>query len=265
MERKKLTPEEIQALRVNAEKERAAHAEVMKNIKATVMSSELQMSTLMSSYKRNRQDEIKTLLETYSDKYKKYELADEVKLFVYEHGDEFSEIRLFMLTHNHLGFALEKRIFDDKWAPFKKLEDNTISYPKFCPEAEVYIVKETMKNCQKADKLSDELDFLTTYNKSHTLSVPAEVALTDFLFVTNGRDSVLDALESFVLDYLGRHQGITEEAQVRLIQSGNHRVIMYYITHSLVPISAPKVLDALMDRADAEEVTAYFNRWAKES
>jgi len=264
MNQKKLTPEEIQELRLNAEKERATHAEVMKNIKATVMSPTLQMTTLMSSYNRHRKDEIEAFLKAYTQKDKKYELSDEVKLFIYEHGEEFSKIRLFMMTHNHLGFALEKRIFDDKWSPFKKLEDGMLSYPRFCPEAEVYIVKETMKNCLKANKLTNELQFLTTYTNRYALSVPAEIALTDYLFATNGRDSVLDALASVVLGYLVQHQAMTEEALLRIIKSGNHEVIMYYITHSLKLISAPKVLEALMDRADAEEVTAYYDRWARE-
>lgn len=264
MNQKKLTPEEIQELRINAEKERETHAEVMKNIRATVMSPKLQMNTLMSSYNRHRRDEIMALLKAYIPKDKRYELSDEVKLFIYNHGAEFSEIRLYMMVNNHLGFTLEKCIFDDSWSPFKKMEDGKLSYPRFSPEAEVYIVKETMKRCLNALKLTDELSFLTEYTNRYKLSVPAEIALTDFLFATNGRDSVLDALASFVLGYLVAHQDITEEAQLRIIKSGNHEVIMYYITHSLKLLSAPDVLKALMDRADAEEVIAYYDRWARE-
>ena len=264
MNQKKLTPEEIQELRLNAEKERITHAEVMKIINVTVMSPTLQMTTLMSSYNRHRKDEIMAFLKVYTKKAKRYELSDEVELFIYEHGDELPDIRLFMISNNHLCFTLGKRIFDEKLAPFKKRKNGKLTYPRFTPQTEVYIVKETMNNCLKANKLTDELQFLTTYTNRYKLSVPAEIALTDFLFATNGRDSVLDALASVVLGYLVQHQAMTEEALLRIIKSGNHEVIMFYITHSWKLISAPKVLEALMDRADAEEVTAYYDRWARE-
>lgn len=264
MVQKKLLPEEIQALRVNAEKERAAHAEVMTNLRAVTMSPKLQMTTLMSSYNRQRDDEIMALLEAHAEKEKRYDLAPEVMLFIYEHGDELSEAKNFMLANNHLVYELEKRVFDDKLPPFFTDEKDIVTYPVFSNSGEVYMVKETLKACLKADKISDELVFLTDYTEKHKLSDAAEVALTDFLFVTNGRDSVLDTLRSFVLGYLVHYQDIAADALLRIIQADDHELIQYYVAHSTKLISDEKVLDALFDRADAEEVTTYYNRWAKE-
>ena len=264
MEQKKLTPEKIQALRVSAEKERDAHAEVVKNLKAVTMSPTLQMTTLMSSYNRKRKDEVTALLLNYISGDKRYELATEVMQFIYDHEEELPEAKRFMLQNNHLTFELEKRIFDDKLDPFFTDDEGHVTYPKFSLTAEVYMVKETLKACQKADRLSDELNFLNKYTERYALTDSAELELTDFLFVSTGRDSVLDTLQSFVLGYLVRYQSIAAPAQLRIIQSGNHEVILYYITHSSKLIDDAEVLKALMDRADAEEVTAYYNRWAKE-
>lgn len=264
MERKKLLPEEIQALRASAEKERAKHAEIMKNFKAVTLSPQLQMTILMSSYERGRKDEIKALLEFHTSGNRQYELSSEVMMFIYEHGDELSEEKDFMLKNNHLGYEVSKRIFDDKLPPFITTPQGVTVYPKFCPYAEVYMVEETLKACQKADKLSDELKFLTDYTHGYVLSDQAELALTDFLFVSTGRNSVLDTLRAFVLGYLVHYQNIATDALLRIFQSDDHEIIQYYIAHSTKLISEKKVLDALFARADAEEVKTYYNRWAKE-
>lgn len=264
MVQKKLLPEEIQALRANAEKERAKHAEIMKNFKAVTLSPQLQMTILMSSYERGRKDEIKALLEFHTSGNRQYELSSEVMMFIYEHGDELSEEKDFMLKNNHLGYEVSKRIFDDKLPPFFTDEKDIVTYPVFSNSGEVYMVKETLKACLKADKISDELVFLTDYTEKHKLSDAAEVALTDFLFVTNGRDSVLDTLRSFVLGYLVHYQDIAADALLRIIKTDDHELIQYYVAHSTKLISDKKVLDALFERADAEEVTTYYNRWAKE-
>ena len=269
MNQKKLSPEEIQELRRNAENERATHAEVMKNIRATIMSPQLQMTTLMSSYNRKRYDEILALLEAHADSNKLYELSSEVKIFIYEHSkqpnDPLSKAKKFMLEHNRLGYELEKRLFDDKVPPFFTTNSGRMTYPKFCADAEVYMVKETLKACQKSDKLTDELHFLDTYTQEHVLTAAAEVALMDFLFVTAGRDSVIDTLQSFVLTYIGRHQDLVQPAWLKAIKAGNHEVIMNLIAFTTQLTEDSTVVAALMERADAEEVTAYYNRWGRES
>lgn len=265
MNSKKLSPEEIQALRVNAEKERATHASVMTNLSHVILSPTLQMTTLMSSYERHRIDEIMVLLDTYAIGGKKqYEMATEVMQFIYDHGDELPEVKTYMLQNNHLVYEIEKRIFDDKLAPFFKDENGIITYPKFSPNAEVYMVTETLKACQKANRLTNELNFLNFYISKHELSSLAEVALTEFLFASHGRDSVLDSLQTFILGYLDHYGNVCRAAQLRIIQSGNHDVILYYIRHAQPLINAQEVIDALMERADEEEVVAYYNRWAKE-
>ena len=265
MIQRKLTPEEIQALRLDAEKERAAHAEVKKNLKAVTMSSQLQMSTLLSSYQRGRKDEILALLQTHATGNRQYELSSEVMLFIYEHGKELPEAKEYMLQNNHLVYEVEKRIFDDKLPPFITTRKGDVLYPKFCLNAEVYMVEQTLQACQKANKLSNELKFLTDYTAQHPLSTAAEFALTNFLFVNTGRDSVIDALRAFVLGYLVQYQHIADDALLRIIKSGAHEIILYYITHSTKIIETPEVINALLERADAEEVTAYYNRWAREA
>lgn len=264
MEQRKLSLEEIQALHANAEKERAKHAEIMKNFKAVTLSPQLQMTILMSSYERGRKDEIKALLEFHMSGNRQYELSSEVMMFIYEHGDELSEEKDFMLKNNHLGYEVSKRIFDDKLPPFITTPQGETVYPKFCPYAEVYMVEETLKACQKADKLSDELKFLTDYTHGYVLADVAEVALTNFLFVSSACDDVIKCLRSFVLDYLVCHRHIADDALLRIIKAGDHEIILYYITHSTLIISDSKVLNALKERADAEEITAYYNRWARE-
>ena len=269
MEAKKLTLEQIQALRSNAEKERATHAEVLSRLKLVTISPDLQLATLKSSYDRKRMDEIMALLRAYSSGNKQYELAPEVQVFIYEHKD-LNRARNYMLQNNHLTYEVEKRIFDDKLTPFipVKIDDEDeikeYIYPKFCNDAEVYMVEETLKACEKADKLSDELKFLDIYTTKYPLSDSADTALMDFLFVSTGRDSTLDTLESFVMTYIGRHDKLSTAAQLRLIQSGCKKVIMHYITNSLCGIVDPEVADALLERADAEEVTAYFYRWGRQ-
>lgn len=266
MHNNKLTPEEIQALRENAEKERATHAEVMANIRRVIMSPDLQMSTIKSSYERNREDEILALLRNHVPSNKQYELSTEVKLFIYDDSHNLKEAKAFLLQKNLLGYELEKRIFDDKLQPFYKKDSSQYTqlvYPKFCPNAEVYMVEKTLEACKKADKLNGELDFLLEYIETYPLSPSGETALMDFLYVNTGRDSVLDTLESTVITYMGHHDCITPAAQLRIIQSGNHKVIMHCILHTVHGIQDPEVLDALLERAEPEEVKAYFARWAR--
>jgi len=263
MNRKKLSPEEIQELRCNAEKERATHAEVMKNIHAVTMSPQLQMTTLMSSYNRHRNDEIMALLQVHTLGNRQYELATEVMKFIYDHGQELSKAKDFMLKNNHLVYEIEKRIFDDKLTPFITTAGGKVIYPKFSADAEVYMVKETLKACRKADKLTDELNFLDIYTQEHTLTAAGEIALMEFLLETHGRDSVLDTLCSFVMTYIGRHQNIVQPAWLSAIKSGNHDVIMHLITQTSTLTEDCAVVEALLERADEQEVTAYYNRWSR--
>lgn len=267
MEAKKLTLEQIQALRSNAEKERATHAEVLSRLKLVTILPDLQLATLKSSYERKRFDEIMALLKAYTPASKQYELSSEVQVFIYEHKD-LKEARNYMLQNCYPGCELAKRIIDDRLPPFipvKKDDPNTsYIYPKFCSDAEVYMVEETLKACQKADKLTDELKFLDTYTTRYGLAAAADTALMDFLFVSTGRDSVLDTLESFVMTFIGRHGSLSVAAQLRLIQSGCHNAIMHYIMYSSYGIQDAEVVDALLERANPEEVKAYFNRWGRQ-
>jgi len=266
MNNEKLTPEEIQVLRANAEKERAIHQDIMSKLRLVTMSPELQMSIWKSAYERKRNDEIMSLLQTYNRGDRRYELAPEVKLLVYEHGNELTEAKAYLLENLYLGYEIEKRVYDDKLPPFIKRgegEHARLTYPKFCNDAEVYMVEETLKACQKADKLTDELKFLLSYIETNHLSNKAEVALMGFLFASTGRDSVLDSLESVVMTYIGHQEQVATQAEVRMIQSGCHRVIMHYITHSQFGIRSDESIEALLNRANREEVTAHFDCYAR--
>ena len=263
MNRKKLSPEEIRVLRSNAEKERTTHAEVMKNIKAVTMSPQLQMTTLLSSYERGRKDEILALLQAHTTENRKYELSAEVKLFIYKHGDELQNEKKFMLKNNHLGYEIEKLLFDDKYSPFFLIAGRYIGYPKFCANSEVYMVKESLKECLKVDRLTNELHFLDEYTMYIALSSAGEIALMEFLSATHGRDSTLDALCNFVKNYIVRHRNINPMAWLKAIQYGNHDVIMHLIRYATLTDDV-SVVNALIERADEEEITSYFSRWAKE-
>ena len=261
---RKLTPEEIQEISIAAKRKVAAHSQVLANLTLVILSPQLQMTTLMSSYERGREDEILRLLEIHTTGTRRFELASEVMLFIYNHRNELPEAYRFMLQNNRLFYELETRIFDDKIPPFFTDENGNKGYPKFDKKAEVYMVSKTMTACEKADKLSDELDFLSEYTRNNQLSDVAEVRLMDFLFVTAGRDSVPDTLQKFVLDYLKHYRSICYTAQKRLIQSGNHELIMYYIKNSREVIFDREVIEALHERADEEEIRAYYDRYASE-
>lgn len=259
---KKLTPQEIEVLRDNAEKERTAHTVVLGNLRLVTMSSALQMTTVTSSYERKREDEVLAFLEKFTPENTRNELVDAVKMFIYEHGNEMPNAKWYMLRHNHLGYIIEKRIIDDNLSPFYQNEHNNMVFPKFVSSSESYLVKKTLEACQRANKLTDELRFLTEYTKDNRLEHCPETTLMDFLFVTTGRDSVIDALKSFVLTYIGIHEELAPDAQLQMIKSGCHEVIMHYILHSKKGICDKAVEKALLERADAEEVTAYFQRYA---
>ncbi len=267
----KMTAEEIQLLREKAENERNRHAQMMHLIHSVEIGAAPPLSTAyqMEIVTREREDETLALLKLYVEKFGQDTgvfLSDAAQLYIYDDTNKLPKSKEYMLHSMPLCYSVERRIFDDDKPLYYQETDGVKEfYPKFSPEGEEHMVEGTMENCNKAKIVTDELYFLRGYTKEHRLSVQGEVALMKFLSSSHDCSSVSDALENFVIEYLAQYKELCLEAQIDMIRSDNHKVIMYYITQSLDGIKDDEVIEALLNRAEREEVTAYFERYAKES
>jgi len=274
----KITAEEVQLLRNAAEKERETHAKVMKDIEALngrmypsssnyVAKIKMTEKRQMEIVSRKRESEVLALLQAFSKKTgddPTNNLSDEVQLFIYDAANKLFKAKKYMLKNNILCYAVEKRIFDEDMPLYLDEDGKQDKYPKFSPEGEVYIAKQTLEKCKSVERISIELIFLNEYTQTYSLSVPGEVALMDFLFVTPDHNNVIKTLEDFVRKYIVHYEELSPDAQIRLIQSGNHELIMYYITHSKNGFDDGTVAEKLIERGNREEVTAYFKRYGRE-
>ena len=266
----KITAEEVQVLRTKAEKERKLHAQILELIAfARTNPKTLSEARQLEIVVRKREGEVLKMLEIFAEKQDQKNpvcvLSKPAQLFIYEDKNGLSKAKDYMLHHLSLCTAIERKIFDDD-LQMVYLEDGKIdNYPKFSAEGEVYIVEKTLEKCAKAEeRITNELMFLNEYTRDHRLCDKAEVALMEFLFIKRDYDEVVRDLERFVLDYIIRYHGVCQPAQLRLIQSENHDLIMYYITRSEQIIDDKEVIDALIERGNKEEVTAYFERYEQE-
>jgi len=265
-----MTAEEIQLLREKAENERTKHAQTMHVINSFEIGAAPPLSTTaqMEIVIRQREDEVLALLEVYDKKFQDLgvTLSDATQLYIYDDAYKLPKSKEFMIHCMPICYQVECRIFDDDKPLFYQEADGVKEfYPQFSPEGEVYMIEGTIKNCNKARISTDELYFLRGYTKERQLTTVGEVALMKFLSSSFSRSIVQDTLENFVIEYLAKYKELCPEAQIDMIRSNNHKVIMYYITESLDGIKDNKVVNELLNRAEREEVTAYFERYAKES
>ena len=265
---KKMTADEVQLLRERAEKERANHAWAMNLIKDVEKGTvpPLSKGYQMLIAERQRESELMALLEIYAENLGgRLVLDDEVQEYIFKHADKLPQVKEFLIKNFTLCYAVEMCIFKDDNPLFMKVDDEMQEYyPKFSPEGEKFIVEETLKKCRALRSVTSEMYFLTGYTKRYELSPAAQNALMDYLYVRTAWDSVSEALERFVIDYIVKYQNLVIPAQLKLIRSGNHKAIMCYIEHSSQGIQAKEVLNELIERGDREEITAYFNRYANE-
>ena len=265
-----MTAGEIQLLRQKAENERNRHAQMMHLIHSVEIGAAppLSIAYQMEIVSREREDETLALLKVYVEKFGQDTgvfLSDAAQLYIYDDKNKLPQSKKYMLHSMPLCYSVERRIFDDDKPLYYQETDGVKEfYPKFSPEGEEHMVEGTMENCNKAKIVTDELYFLRGYTKEHRLSPQGEVALMKFLS-SSDRSAVLDALENFVIEYLAQYKELCPAAQIDMIKSDDHKVIMYYITQSLDGIKDDEVVEALLNRAEREEVTAYFERYAKES
>jgi len=270
MKTEKITAAEVQLLRDNAEKERTRHAltmELIHKIGVSNSTEPLSQTSLMDILTHKRESEIIELLDVYDKKGKKeFIFPEEAQLFIYDDTNKMPAAKEHMIKNHCLCYAVEQRIFiDDKLLFFAEDgQQNREFYPHFSQEGEEFIVKETLANCLKVDHITTELYFLTGYIKNHELSPLAQIALMDFLTPDTYSDRLTEELSDFVIDYIAKYKTLAFTAQLKLIRSGDHALIMYYITNSAEGIQTKEVLDALIKRGDREEITAYFNRYANE-
>jgi len=268
MKQEKMTADEVQVLRENAERERNRHAWAMKLIRDVEkgIAPPLSRNYQLEIIERKRESEILALLEVYAENQdNRLVLVDDAQKFILDHGDELPNAKEYLLKNFPLCLMVEVGIFRADKPMFMKDGDEVKEfYPKFSQEGEEFIVKETLANCLKVDHITTELYFLTGYIKNHELSPLAQIALMDFLTPDTYSDRLTEELSNFVIDYIAKYKTLAFTAQLKLIRSGDHALIMYYITNSAEGIQTKEVLDALIKRGDREEITAYFNRYAHE-
>ena len=264
----KMTAEEIQLLRQKAENEREKHAQIMRLLHAISIGANPPLSEAqqMEIVKHGREDEILALIDVYDAKFgHEPSLADDVQLFIYDEKNNLPKSKECMIRSMLLCYRVECLIFDDdKPLYYKEGEITKEFYPRFSPEGEKYMVEKTLQNCEKVRAITEELYFLQGYTKEYRLTETGEVALMKFLSSTYDRSPVLDELESFVIGYLAKYKELCTEAQIEMIRSDDHKVIMYYLKNALDCIKEEKVIAELLNRGEREEVTAYFDRYAVE-
>ena len=261
----KVTAEEIQLLRQNAENEREKHAQIMRLLHAIEIGANPPLSEAqqMEIVAHGREDEVLTLIDVYDGKFgHDPSLSDEVQLYIY---DKLPKVKEYMLRSMPICYRVECRVFDDDKPLYYKDGDITKElYPRFSPEGETYMVESTLRNCEKKRTITNELYFIQGYTKEYRLTEAGEIALMKFLSSTYDRSPVLDGLENFVIDYLAKYKTLCPGAQLEMIRSDDHKVIMYYIKNALECIKDENVINELLNRGEREEVTAYFDRYAVE-
>lgn len=269
MEREKISPQEIAKLKEAAEKERSIHRKIMEDIKkissvhigSDYFPEGLPPSTQMEIISRGNKTELEALLEAYAnlrlpsydkERFERANLCEEAQLAVYRMGMGYDDIRNYFLSRNRLCLAVEKEIID------KGITNSR----RFSPEGEKYLIGSVLKITHEKDCV-DNLSVLEAYINEAKLSEPAEEAfVTGFLAPLNARDIVIDACGNLVKSYIVKYRNLCDAAEVALIAGGTHELIMEYILFSLNGLHSRDAVEKLLRRADREEVTAYYKRYA---
>lgn len=251
----KISAEELQQLRENAKQEHLLHQKIMQMISAGVILTEVQQMEVVT---RNKKSEVMALLKC------NVPIVESVQLYIYDDKNHLPEAKDYMIKNIQLEPAVEKKIFDDRLAIYWDAEEGNNCYPpRFSPAGEQYMVKETLAKCLQCDHITDELLFLHNYLQKYQLSPVADNALVSFLAVS-ASENVMEALKRLVMDYIIRYEQLSYIAELSMVKAGNHEVIMLYIKRSKQIITSNAVIEALEERANRDEIVAFYERYANE-
>lgn len=264
----KLSIEEINQLKEFAISERKKHQEIIQQISLHEsrwknkgfcnMPEELQLEIL----ERNRNDEIKPLLESYAlyhstgDRYNQdtiRELSSKFQLKLYETRNTKQDLVRYMLAHCVLCPELEKIVIDTR-SPYL-LDKKSVS-------GENYLLTSILV---KAIKESDvpSFDIIRSYYQQQRFHSSVEILFVNIITsIRSGRDSVIDGAEKLLKDYINRYGNFEEDAENALIQNGCHELIMFYLENSKRGLSYDSSEEFLFKRAYKEEIELYFKRYS---
>ena len=264
MEERIISVEEIHALRQKAEAERETRRQIQQEIMAIRhclnMSEKRQMEILV----RGHSQEIMPMLEAYrkiSKKDPSFTLCEKAQLYLYKkrYGHEVLRTAwIFMQKNLPLCYSLEVQLIHSRdYTPQQRLSE----------KAECFLLESRLKDNKCFERISgynffgEHFKFVLEYINKFCLCPKAEAYLVrEYLNVTSGSDSYIDSCHKLVSSYLRIIKQLPVENERILIASGVHKLIMEYIQ------LAPKGLQAekeLLHRGDREEITAYFDRYAK--
>ena len=263
----KLTIAEINLLRDEAEKERATHRSILKEISSyeciwkenglDTMPEELQLQIL----ERNRKDEIEPLLDSYAKELyshlrgstMKRELSTAFQLKLYEKRATKGNLVYVLLTKCLVCLSLEKILIDS---------NSSHMFDPKSAEAEGYLVSTLIEKAKKYDDAS-LFDTIGRYYRLRRFQDSSENLFVEFISsIKTGRDSTFDAAEKLLKDYISSYDYLTESAENTLVSKCNHALIMYYLENSKKGLSYQSSVDLLLKRANKEEIELYFKRYS---
>ncbi len=250
-----MTPEEIQEVKGRAEKERQKHHRIMSIIQNV---SPISYDKQYEIVKRRRDDEVLALLK------KERTIDEKVQLYIYDNKNVLPRSYDYMLRNTKLCLIMEKKLFDEKVYLYSTENDNKCYLVEFSPAGEEYMVEQTLANCKGCNRITTELTFLNIYTQQRQLSSQGDTALMQFLNVNAGRDSTINTLQRFVIDYIAKYRGLSDNAAVGLIESGNHHVIMYFLEQVKELPTTSSFTSALEERGNRKEIEKYYERFAYE-
>lgn len=258
----KLSIAEIERLRNQAVAEKQKHCSILREIASQEntwlasghngMTEEFQLEIL----ERNRQDEVKALLVSFarSDQEKtRRMLSPSFQLKLYDKRNIRFDLVQIMLQECLLCSELEKLLID-AGSPYISDKKSEIG--------EEYLLNQSLVKHIK-DDVKTSFDVIEKYIKQHRLSPSAEELFVKTISsVRSGRDSIIDATEKLLKDYIRKYGELCENAENCLIKSNHHSLIMYYLENSKQSLSYKTSVDLLCERGNKKEVELYFRRFA---
>ena len=278
--KEKITAEEIQQLRENAEKERGLHQKIMHVILAlrgirqpdgTFPSMPLSPEEQMLILRRGREDEVVEMLQAYAetDWEKVGSCCTQAQIYIYEQARKggmtwMKKANLYMLENCLLTPQFEKHMIDTVWNIELSQIDSLWSRRKKTPEAEVYMIMKTLQDIQRQGViLTIETQCISTYVADNQLSPEGEEALMKFINLGQLRKVVKDKLRGIVLQYIKTYP-LSSLGQEALVATQDHNLIMEFIVTSPKSFTSSTAVALLVKRAIRTELVAFFKRYAQE-
>ena len=279
--KEKITAEEIQQLRENAERERGLHQKIMHAILAlrgirqpdgTFPSIPLSPEDQMLILRRGREDEVMEMLQAYAetDWEKVGACCTQAQIYIYEQARKggtalMKKANLYMLGNCLLTSQFEKHMIDAVWntEQFAQI-DSLWSRRKKTPEAEVYMIMKTLQDLQRQGViLTIETQCISTYVADNQLSPEGEEALMKFINLRQLRKVVRDKLRGIVLQYIKTYP-LSSLGQEALIATQDHNFIIDFIAISPKSFTSATAVALLVKRSIRTELVAFFKRYAQE-